>query len=313
MSFTSEIKNEILSVKISGAKAQRAFVSAFLRTCGSVEIVSDKFGFSVVSDRETVGYFCKVVKILYKKECAVETGASHQDRATARLIGGDCLKILIDLGILKNDGGITVALNIGEDLICDESAFRAYIVGAFLGSGSITVPKVEDKKKSKTGYHLEIVFSKYVTANDFSNILAERGFMPRLVERKDQFVVYFKSVEEIENFIGLCGANGAYLKLTELEIQKGIRNAENRKLNCEMSNLTKTIDASIKQRDDIRLIAELIGLDGLKQSLKDVAVARLKSDDDISMQQLADSLGISKSCLSHRLRKLSEIAQTLKL
>ena len=313
MSFTSEIKNEILSVKINGAKAQRAFISAFLRTCGSIEIVSDKFGFSVTSDPQSVAYFCRIVRYLYGERCD-ESGGTDKGRAVARLLSDRCLDILVDLGILGwEDGGVTVSLGIGAELVDDDNSFRAYIIGAFLGSGSITVPKVDDKKKSKTGYHLEIVFSKYVTANDFSNILAERGFMPRLVERKEQFVVYFKSVEEIENLIGLCGASGAYLKLTELEIQKGIRNAENRKLNCEMSNLTKTIDASIKQRDDIRLIAELIGLDGLKQSLKDVAVARLNSDDDISMQQLADSLGISKSCLSHRLRKLSEIAQTLKL
>ena len=313
MSFTSEIKNEILSVKLNGAKSQRAFVSAFLRTCGSIEVVSDKIGFSVTSDPNIIKYFCRIVNILYKQKCDTEGGTQNQSRSSARLINEKSLGILIDLGILKNeDGGITVALNIGEDMVGDESSFKAYLIGAFLGSGSITVPKLDGKKKSKTGYHLEIVFSKYVTANDFCGILAENSFMPRLVERKDQFVVYFKNVEEIENIVGLCGASGAYLKLTDVQIKKEIRNAENRKINCEMSNLNKTIDAAIKQKEDIRLIDEVIGLDSLKKPLKDVAVARLNSDDDCTMQQLADELGITKSCLSHRLRKLSEIAQSLK-
>ena len=305
MSFTSEIKNEILSVRLNGVRSRRAFVSAVLRTCGSIESVSDKIGFSVVSEPQTIKFFVKTVAALYGERCETEEGVLTKNRATARLISENSLAILIDLGILKSeDGGIAVCLNISEEMVSDENSFKAYLIGAFLGSGSITVPKLGGDKKSKTGYHLEIVFSKYVTASDFCRILAERDFMPRLVERKDRFVVYFKTVEEIETLIGICGASAAYLKLTEVQIQKEIRSAENRKINCELSNM--------KQKDDIRLIDGLIGLDKLKKPLKEVAVARLNSDDDVPMQQLADALGITKSCLFHRLKKLSEIAQTLK-
>ena len=311
MSFSSEIKKQITSVKIIGERAQNAFISAFLRTCGSVETVGNTVGFSATSEDDAVSYFVKLVKIRFGVNCVVEKIAKSE-RARATYIGDDGLKILIELGVLKREGGgVAVSLNISEDAFFDEACVKAFIAGAFLGSGSITVPSLENGKSGKTGYHLEVVFSKYVTAADFCVLLAENGFLPKQVQRKDQFVVYFKNVEEIENFIGLCGANGAYLKLNELQIKKEIRNHENRKINCEMSNMTKTIDASIRSREDIKTVIECIGLEGLSEPLKIVALARLENED-MSLQELADSLSISKSCLTHRLRKLSELAAIVK-
>ncbi|MBO4573402.1 MAG: DNA-binding protein WhiA [Clostridia bacterium] len=312
MSFTSEIKKQITDVKIIDKKAQSAFISAFLRTCGSVETSSDDIGFSAYSEEDSLKYFARLIKLRYGKTCVIEKVAKTE-RARATLIDGDSLYILTDLGILKKDGGgIEVSLNIGADVCPDEVSAKAFIAGAFLGAGSITVPKLfEGRAQTKTGYHLEVVFSKYVTAADFSSLLAENGFFPKLVERKEQFVVYFKNVEEIESFIGMCGANGAYFKLNDLQIQKEIRNRENRKINCEMSNMTKTIDASIRSREDIKTVIDCVGAEGLSEPLRLVADARL-NNEDMSLQELADMLGISKSCLTHRLRKLSELAKTLR-
>ncbi|MBR1890922.1 MAG: DNA-binding protein WhiA [Clostridia bacterium] len=307
MSFTTDVKNQILSVKITDGNAQRAFVSAFLRTCGSVEIVGDKFGFSAVCDLSTAKTFSKIVRNRYGEEPTVT--CTKGEKTVVTLVSKNGLNILSDLGILSFDGAeVNVNLSVGS--VADgEECFKAYSMGAFLGSGSVTVPFVEDKKK-KTGYHLEIVFSKYVTASDYCALSAEYGFMPKLVERKGQFVVYYKSVDEIGNFIALVGANSAYLKLAELQIKKEIRNDANRKVNCEVSNMTRTVNASVSQREDINKIAQVLGLDALKAPLKIVAEARL-TFEDYSMQELADHLGITKSCLSHRLKKLSEIAKTL--
>ena len=309
MSFTSDVKNEILSTRVNGRSAQRALFSAAMRTCGSIETSGDKLYFSLSHDDEVLNYFIKIAKLAFGADQAPKLVEKKGERALAVYDGDKGLELLIDLGILSvEDGEVNISLGVGE-LVKTTEEFKAYAMGAFLGSGSLTVPEVE--RKRKTGYHLEIVFSKYYTAADFASLLAEHGFFPKLVERKEQFVVYFKNAEEISNFVGLCGANTAYLKLTELQIKKEIRNAENRKLNCEMSNMTKTIDASIKQREDIKLIADCVGLDALKAPLKEVALARL-NNAEMSTKELADSLSITKSCLNHRLKKLSEIAASLR-
>ncbi len=307
MSFTSDAKIEITKNKVN-ASSLRSLLSGFLRTAGSIESKNGMYGFSATGETEVLLYIAKCIKRAYKEDVEVVHDTAKKDRSKLKLISENSLSILVDLGILRVDDGLDIVLNIDEKLVNNENNFKAYLMGAFLGTGSVTVPDMDINKK--TSYHLEFVFSKYITANDFCSVLAENEFFPKLVERKDRFVVYFKGIEDIERILGLCGANSSYLYLMDLQIQKGIRNSENRKMNCEMSNLNKVIDASIKQREEIKLINEVIGLDMLPEELASVAKARL-SNESMSYSELAELLGITKSCLVHRLKKLSNIAKTL--
>jgi len=84
-------------------------------------------------------------------------------------------------------------------------------------------------------------------------------------------------------------------------------------VNCEMANLNKTVSASVKQIEDIRLIQDTIGLLSLKKSLQEIAVIRLENPD-ASLKELGAMLSpaVGKSGVNHRLRKLSEIADGLR-
>ncbi|MBO4323361.1 MAG: sporulation regulator WhiA, partial [Clostridia bacterium] len=55
---------------------------------------------------------------------------------------------------------------------------------------------------------------------------------------------------------------------------------------------------------------ETIGLDALPIKLKGVAEARLKGKNK-TLNELAEILGVTKSCLNHRLRKIIEISENL--
>ena len=58
----------------------------------------------------------------------------------------------------------------------------------------------------------------------------------------------------------------AYVSLMKLEnvrILKEMRNSVNRKVNCETANISKTVNAAVKQIEDIRLIQKMRGLDDL--------------------------------------------------
>ena len=61
---------------------------------------------------------------------------------------------------------------------------------------------------------------------------------------------------------------------------------------------------------DIKKIDKIIGLEGLKPDLMATAKARLDNPDE-TLNELAEILNISKSCLNHRLRKIVEIAEQL--
>ena len=117
-------------------------------------------------------------------------------------------------------------------------------------------------------------------------------------------------MDEISDLLALIGANKAVLKLSALSVERDMNNMENRRLNCEMSNMTKQIDASVKQIRAVSKIDASIGLSSLPESLRSVAEARTKYKSD-TLKELADKLKITKSCLNHRLRKLVEIANEL--
>jgi len=76
--------------------------------------------------------------------------------------------------------------------------------------------------------------------------------------------------------------------------------------------LQKTVDASFRQVENIKLIAKAQGLASLPDTLREAAEVRL-SYPEATLQELVEKLGgtVGKSGMNHRLRKLEQIAQTL--
>ena len=91
---------------------------------------------------------------------------------------------------------------------------------------------------------------------------------------------------------------------------KDKKNNANRVNNCSVSNIDKTVTASVNQVRAIEIISQTIGLQSLDKHLFEVAECRL-ADKNASMQELAERLNVSKSCLNHRIRKIIELAQSL--
>ena len=89
---------------------------------------------------------------------------------------------------------------------------------------------------------------------------------------------------------------------------KEVREQVNRLVNCETANLQKTVDAAGRQLELIRQLSARGSLASLPPKLRAAAEARL-ARPEASLNELAEELGISKSGMNHRLRKLKEIAE----
>lgn len=310
MNFSSKIKKELISHKISNTCCKIALLSGFLRTSGTVETRNGLLGFSLIGEVEVLKFFEEIIFSLYGTRPQIIAEKSQSARCKLELMNEVAFKILQDCGIVKLDGQtFSLQLSMDESVIDNSCCKISFITGAFLGSGSVTVPSMENY--SSTGYHLECVFSKYATATEFSELLSSFDFLPKLIKRKDFFVVYMKNAEAINDFITLINATKSSLEFTDLTIRKNIKNKTNRALNCEMSNLSKQINASIKDIESIDIIDQTVGLSNLPKSLLVVADARRKFSD-MTLLELSNKLDISKSCLSHRLRRLNEIAKSFK-
>jgi len=187
----------------------------------------------------------------------------------------------------------------------DEQLARLCIREAFIKSGSINDP---NKK-----YHLEITFKTKKKAEEMKQLLNNFDIHARIIKREKEYMLYLKEGEEISNFLALIGANSSVIKFEEVRVLKETRNDINRLVNCETANLNKTINAAVKQIEDIKLIKKKHKFSSLPENLQEIANIRM-ANPDISLIELGKMLKepIGKSGVNHRLKKLSAIADELR-
>ena len=182
---------------------------------------------------------------------------------------------------------------------------RAYIRGAFLAAGTMSNPN--------KSYQFEIVTRDEDQAKHLKDTIKAFDINPKIVRRKNHFVVYLKEGSEIVEILNVMKAHKALMDLENVRIVKQMRSSVNRKVNCETANITKMINASVKQIEDIEYIEKTIGLSSLPDSLAEMATVRLEYPDT-PLKDLGNYLAtpIGKSGVNHRLRRISEIAKKLK-
>ena len=66
----------------------------------------------------------------------------------------------------------------------------------------------------------------------------------------------------------------ALLSLQNTKIVKEMRNNVNRIVNCETANLSKTVNAAVRQIENIKLIQDTIGISSLPENLQEIARIR---------------------------------------
>ena len=92
-----------------------------------------------------------------------------------------------------------------------------------------------------------------------------------------------------------------------------MRNSINRHVNCETANISKTVSAASRQISDIEFLRDHYGFSGLPEPLRQMAEVRL-NNPDLPLKELGELLDphVGKSGVNHRLRKLSELAETIR-
>ncbi len=310
--FTWEIKRELLNRPPEQTCCKIAACAAFLRTCGSVVYSKRGIGFEIVTENDLIAeYFISLIEGLYGVRLLLKEAVTDPKRARDKLTfsytGERAAEILRDTGVLAcEEGELSLVNGIQPRLIERDCCAISFTVGAFLGSGSCTLPNSE----SKTGYHLEFVFSSGYVAEQFCEMLDGLEVIGRIVERGEKSIVYLKSKDALSDLFSLIGAQSALKKLINVTEAREESNYENRAMNCFIGNYDRTAKASADQIYAINQIDKRVGLDSLEMPLRLVAIARRENPTD-SMQSLAERLNISKSCLSHRLRKITEIYNRL--
>ena len=191
-----------------------------------------------------------------------------------------------------------------ENFKCPECV-NSFCAGVFTAAGTLADPGKE--------YNLEIVSNRMHLTHQFVNLVSEYNFGFNIRTRGNKYVAYIKNSDLIVDFLTFIGSNNSSIDIINLKIYKDIRNNTNRRVNFESANIDKTVNAA---QEDIEAITYLIDnkyMDLLSEDLREVA--RLRMDNpELSLTELGQltSRTLSKSGISHRLRKIRDTASDMK-
>lgn len=281
MSFSGDVKEELSK----------------LNTFGNIELVK----------YELLGYLLSANSKVLKNKIMYSTTNEYNINRFGKILS----KLKIDYNIkmqgnnfiitLKNIDYIEYISNISNISNLNQEEKRAILRGAFLGSGSINNPNNK--------YHLDILFSSKDNQIIIRNILNEFDINVKELERNRGSSIYIKEGETISNFLAVIGANISVVRYEEIRVLKEKKNNINRMVNCETSNLNKTIGAAVKQIEAINTLKQNGKFENLSDDLKEIANLRIENPD-MSLIELGKQLRkpIGKSGVNHRIEKILKIA-----
>ena len=176
----------------------------------------------------------------------------------------------------------------------------SFLRGAFLAGGSVTDPEKR--------YHLELATTHRQVERETFTLMQELGFSPKESVRAGNTLLYFKQSDAIADFLTAIGASVTGMTVITARVEKEMRNTITRQINCDSANTDKTVAAAQEQLAAIRRFASLYGLDSLPEPLKDAALLRV-ANPAASLADLArlSYPAVTKSCLSHRLKKIAAL------
>lgn len=307
MSFSMNIKSEI--IKLDSDKTEKiSLLSAYIRN--NAVITKD----SILINTENIEiskYIFNLLNELYsvtpiitvRKSFNFKKGLSYMLTITNKKN-----MILKDLSIINDEGYF---INIPREYIFeDDEDKKAYLRGLFLATGSINDPKT-------ARYHLEFFIDDYDYALFICELLDDYNLNSKLIERNNGFMVYIKESEKISDFLKLLKSFNSVLYFEDIKAYREHKNLINRLNNCEQANVEKTINSALEQVRNIEIIENTIGLDAVDEKLRIAAIYR-KKYSEVSLNELSKIISIecdtniTKSGLNHRMRKLKEIADSLK-
>ncbi len=303
MSFSGKTKEELARIETGKNCCQLAELAALIRMDGTLQISANhRVALNVESESAPVARkLFKLAKLRLKVpvEIAVRRKLrlkKHNSYLVRVQANNDLLQ---ELGLVGRD--LQIRPGIKPELIRRQCCRRAYLRGAFLGGGSINNPEGT--------YHLEIITNDETHATELCKLLNSFQLGGKISPRKNWFVVYLKESEHIAELLTIIGAHAALLEFENVRVLKDMRNQVNRLVNCETANLNKTVDAAVRQVENIRVIEEQIGLDKLNEPLRRIAELRLEHPE-VSLKELGELLvpKVGKSGVNHRMRKIEDLA-----
>ena len=294
MSFSSEVKIELCRASSDDQEIALAEAYGVLLFCNQFTVD----GLRIITESDA---FAECLPDLFRRAFQVEfdrsPDLSHEGRMVFEVTDSGKTARMLDACGYEADRLITMHINFG--LMETSEARLAFLRGAFLAGGSVTDPEKR--------YHLELSTSHPAVSREILSVLEECGFEGKCVLRKGNYLIYFKQGGEIARLLDSMGARQAAERVNAARAQKVSVNKANRRSNCDLANVDKTVAAAQEQLSAIRRLEEAGILDTLPDKLREAAVLR-RDNPELNLAQLGELCDppVTKSAFNHRLKKLME-------
>ena len=310
-SFTRQVKEELCSNEYPSKDRLRALLAAYIRINGSLGF-RDKKSYLILTTENA-----KISRFIYKTICDIYNADAHILFQSRKNLNKNTIytieiqetseTILEDLDISFLEGKIS------KNIVRNDDTISGYLAGAFLASGSVNSPKTSN-------YHLEIALNSENYAKWLSKLFSKyknSDIEPKIVKRREQFVIYFKKSDQISNFLIMIGAVECCMEFENVRVNRDIINSTNRMTNMDTANMKRIYETSSRQIEEIKLIDERLGIDNItNEKIRLLCKLRLENET-ASLLELADLMSeemnktITKSNINHLFRRIHEMYERL--
>ena len=299
ISFSQIVKEELVNNTYESKDRLRALLSAYIRINATLSIRNKKTHLFLKGENGKIAKFIySTINDIYGEGTA---HMSFRDKGNTKktyyIINIDEAgeTILEDLEISFLEGKIS------KNIVKNDDTISGYLAGAFLASGSINSPQTSN-------YHLEISLSNENYAKWLAKLFGKyknSNIEPKMIKRREQYVIYFKKSDQIANFLIMIGAVIACMEFENVRVDRDFTNNANRLANSDMANMKKTIETGLRQQREIKLIDEKFGIKNIA-NVKERELAYLRMENEsLSLNDLARLLSekfnktITKSNVNH--------------
>ena len=310
-SFTSQVKEELVSNTYPSDDRLRALLSAYIRINGSIVFRHKKTLLQLNTENAKIGRFIyETINEIYKAnaQLIVKERKSFTNNKSYMIEIDDASEtIMDDLDISFLEGKIS------KNIVKNDDTISGYLAGAFLAAGSVNSPITSN-------YHLEIALNTENHAKWLAKLFAKyknSNIEPKITHRRDEYVIYFKKSDQISNFLIMIGAVSSCLEFEDVRANRDLMNNANRLTNMDTANMKRTIETGTRQKEEIELIDQLLGIDNLG-NLKERELCKLRlANEAASLQELADMMSekfkktITKSNINHLFRSIHAFYERL--
>ena len=296
MSFSSDAKAELCAQRPDRkccAVAESYGVLLYCNTFSAREIRI------ITASRDFAARLPRLFKRAFSLSFDVLPPENAGGKSSFLITSPEKIKRIFDTYGAEVDSTLSHHVNFG---VLEEDCCRAaFIRGAFLAGGSVTDPEKR--------YHLELATPHHSVSRETYSVLLDMGFSPREAERGGNALLYFKQADAIADFFTTIGASNTALGIMTAKVEKDMRNTITRRVNCDSANADKVVNAAQEQLEAIRYMVKEYGIDALPEPLKDAALLRI-ANPEASLADLAKLSypPVTKSCISHRLKKIMSLA-----